>query len=39
MDDKQWLGYIADLQAAHSSHITGMVYSRGLIEQAGMIAH
>ncbi|KAH1303883.1 hypothetical protein KXX47_008497, partial [Aspergillus fumigatus] len=39
MDDEQWPGYIADLQAAHSSHVAGMVYGRGLIEQAGTTAH
>ncbi|KAE8334250.1 hypothetical protein BDV24DRAFT_156976 [Aspergillus arachidicola] len=26
IDKAQWLGYIADLQAAHSSHIAGMRY-------------
>ena len=39
MDEAQWLGYIADLQAAHSSHVAGMVYGRGIIEQAGTTAH
>ena len=39
MDDEQWLGHIADLQAAHSSHVAGMIYSRGLMEQAGTTAH
>lgn len=39
MDDEQWLGHIADLQAAHSSHVAGMVYGRGLMEQAGTTAH
>lgn len=27
MNHKQWIGHIADLQAAHSSHITSMIYS------------
>lgn len=39
MDDEQWPGHIADLQAAHSSHVAGMVYGRGLMEQAGTTAH
>ncbi|KAF4294542.1 hypothetical protein CNMCM8686_003244 [Aspergillus fumigatus] len=39
MDHEQWMGHIADLQAAHSSHITSMVYGQGLQEQAGTTAH
>ncbi|KAH1415624.1 hypothetical protein KXX32_000543, partial [Aspergillus fumigatus] len=39
IDIKQWMGHIADLQAAHSSHITSMVYGRGLQEQASTTAH
>ena len=39
MDDEQWPGYITDLQAAHSSHITGIIYSRGLMELASTTAH
>lgn len=39
MDEAQWLGHIADLQAAHSSHVAGMVYGRGIMEQAGTTAH
>lgn len=39
MDNEQWPGHIANLQAAHSSHIAGMVYSHGLMEQAGTTAH
>jgi GH25 family lysozyme M1 (1,4-beta-N-acetylmuramidase) len=39
MDIKQWMGHIANLQAAHSSHVAGMVYSRGIQEQAGTTAH
>lgn len=39
MDNKQWPGHITDLQAAHSSHITNMMYGRRLIEQAGTTAH
>jgi hypothetical protein len=30
IDHKQWIGYIADLQAAYLLYITGMVYSWGL---------
>ncbi|KAF4225022.1 hypothetical protein CNMCM6805_007133 [Aspergillus fumigatiaffinis] len=39
MDIEQWIGHIADLQAAHSSHVAGMVYGRGIQEQAGTTAH
>jgi hypothetical protein len=39
MDIEQWMGYIADLQAAHSSHVAGMVYGWGIQEQAGTTAH
>ncbi|KAH2211017.1 hypothetical protein KXW71_006562, partial [Aspergillus fumigatus] len=39
MDIEQWIGHIADLQAAHSSHIAGMVYGRVMQEQAGSTAH
>ncbi|RHZ49046.1 uncharacterized protein CDV56_103939 [Aspergillus thermomutatus] len=28
MDMEQWIGHITDLQAAHSSHVAGMVYAR-----------
>jgi hypothetical protein len=33
------MGYIANLQAAHSSHIAGIVYSQGIQEQASTTAH
>jgi hypothetical protein len=36
-DPEQWLGQIADLQAGHSSHVAGMVYARGIMEQSGAI--
>ncbi|KAH2527256.1 hypothetical protein KXW97_002333, partial [Aspergillus fumigatus] len=39
MDIEQWIGHIADLQAAHSSHVAGMVYGRVMQEQAGSTAH
>jgi hypothetical protein len=39
MDMEQWIGYIIDLQAAHSSHVAGMVYGRVMQEQAGSTAH
>jgi GH25 family lysozyme M1 (1,4-beta-N-acetylmuramidase) len=39
MDIEQWMGHIADLQAAHSSHVAGMVYGRGIQEQASTTAH
>ncbi|RMJ20764.1 hypothetical protein PHISP_08366, partial [Aspergillus sp. HF37] len=39
MDPEQWFGHIADLQAAHSSHVAGMVYGREAMEPAGSTAH
>lgn len=39
MDNKQWLGHIANLQAAHSSHIASMVYSHRLMKQVGTTVH
>ncbi|KAH1483427.1 hypothetical protein KXX06_004839, partial [Aspergillus fumigatus] len=39
IDVEQWIGHIADLQAAHSSHVAGMVYGRVMQEQAGSTAH
>ncbi|KAH2219344.1 hypothetical protein KXV37_002714 [Aspergillus fumigatus] len=39
MDIEQWMGYIVDLQAAHSLHVAGMVYGQGIQEQAGTTAH
>ncbi|EDN04941.1 conserved hypothetical protein [Histoplasma mississippiense (nom. inval.)] len=35
MDPEEWLGRITDMQAAHTSHVAGMVYARGITEQAG----
>jgi peptide subunit release factor RF-3 len=29
---------IADKQAGHTSHVAGLVYARGIIEQAGAVA-
>lgn len=28
IDDEQWIRYVADLQAAHTTHVAEMVYSR-----------
>jgi hypothetical protein len=39
MSAEQWMGHIADLQAAHSSHVAGMIYGRGIMEQPGTTAH
>ena len=39
IDEAQWLEHIADLQAAHSLHVAGIVYGRGIMEQAGTTAH
>lgn len=35
MDHEQFMGHIADLQAAHSSHVAGTVYGREMFEMAG----
>ena len=32
IDETQWLGHIADLQAAYLLYIAGMVYGRGIME-------
>jgi superfamily II DNA helicase RecQ len=29
---------IADMQAGHTVHVAGMIYARGIIEQAGAVA-
>ena len=39
MNAEQWMGHIADLQAAHSSHVAGMIYGRGITEQPGTTAY
>jgi hypothetical protein len=39
MDIEQWMGHIADLQAAYSLHVAGMVYGWGIQEQASTTAH
>jgi superfamily II DNA helicase RecQ len=39
MDPERFIGHIADLQAAHSSHVAGMIYGREAGEQAGTTAH
>jgi hypothetical protein len=39
MDPERFIGHIADLQAAHSSHIARMIYGREAGEQAGTTAH
>ncbi|KAI9035034.1 uncharacterized protein KD926_004698 [Aspergillus affinis] len=39
MDPEQWVGHIADLQAAHSSHLAGLMYGRQVTEAAGTTAH
>jgi hypothetical protein len=38
-DDHEPEDHIADLQAAHSSHVAGMIYGREITEQAGTTAH
>ncbi|KAJ5121629.1 uncharacterized protein N7515_009590 [Penicillium bovifimosum] len=32
MSAEQWMGHVADLQAAHSSHVAGMIYGRGITD-------
>ena len=39
IDEAQWLGYIADLQAVHSLYMAGMVYRQRIMEQAGTTAY
>lgn len=39
IDPERFPGHITDLQAAHSSHIAGIIYSREVTEQAGTTAH
>jgi hypothetical protein len=39
IDPKRFAGHITDLQAAYSSYIAGLIYSREVTEQAGTIAH
>ncbi|KAB8226895.1 uncharacterized protein BDW43DRAFT_317347 [Aspergillus alliaceus] len=39
MDKEQWISHIADLQAAHSLYLVGIVYTRGIMEQAGITKH
>ena len=39
IDEAQWLGYIVDLQAAYLLYIAGIVYRRGIMEQAGTTAY
>jgi hypothetical protein len=29
---------VADMQAGHTVHIAGMIYARGIMEQAGAVA-
>jgi hypothetical protein len=36
-DPEEWLGTVADLQAGHSPHVAGLVYARGIMEQAGVV--
>jgi hypothetical protein len=36
-EENMWLA-VADLQAGHGVHVAGIVYARGIIEQAGAVA-
>ena len=37
-EEENAAGRIADEQAGHTSHVAGMVYARGIMEQAGVVA-
>ncbi|KAK7178083.1 hypothetical protein PSPO01_15863 [Paraphaeosphaeria sporulosa] len=37
-NEENTAGLIADLQAGHTAHVAGMVYARGIMEQAGAVA-
>jgi peptide subunit release factor RF-3 len=42
-DNKEWneentAAFVADEQAGHTAHVAGMIYARGIIEQAGAVA-
>ncbi|MGH3848179.1 MAG: DEAD/DEAH box helicase, partial [Pseudonocardiaceae bacterium] len=38
MDDEQWIRHVADLQAAHTTHVAEMVYGRMMSQQQGTTA-
>ena len=37
-DEENFVSAIADEQAGHTAHIAGMIYARGIMEQAGAVA-
>jgi hypothetical protein len=42
-DNEEWnkenaAMFVADKQAGHTAHVAGMVYARGIMEQAGAVA-
>ena len=42
-DNKEWneentAAFVADEQAGHTAHVAGMIYARGIMEQAGAVA-
>ena len=37
-NEENTAGLVADLQAGHTAHVAGMVYARGIMEQAGVVA-
>jgi hypothetical protein len=39
MDEDEFIGHIADLQATHSSHVAGMMYGRTIIEPTNSTTH
>ena len=39
MDEDEFMGHIADLQATHSSHVAGMMYGRTIMEPTNSTTH
>ena len=42
-DNEEWneentAAFVADEQAGHTAHVAGMIYARGIMEQAGAVA-
>lgn len=37
-NEEKMAGLVADLQAGHTAHVAGLIYARGIMEQAGAVA-
>lgn len=37
-NEENMAGLVADLQAGHTAHVAGLIYARGIMEQAGAVA-